>query len=277
MGRTGAITPVAKVEPVTVGGVVVSNATLHNEDEVNRKDIRIGDTVKIQRAGDVIPQVLSVDKTKRKKKINKYIFPEHCLCGAKTFKEINVSTNKEDAVRRCVKGYECKFVAKEKLKHIVSKEAFNIDGLGKKVVDQFWDLNLISLPVDIFKLQYEKISNLDGWGNLSIKNLKKAINEAKIITLNRFIYSIGIRHIGQENAKILASFFISINNFSYLFNQIKRKEILKNLEELNGIGNTQINSIDAFFLDTKNIQVVKSLIKVLTIKDYQNLNKKREI
>ena len=138
VGRTGAITPVAKVEPVTVGGVVVSNATLHNEDEINRKDIRIGDIIKIQRAGDVIPQVVSVDKSKRDKESKKYIFPEECLCGAKTQKEVNVSTKKEDAVRRCTKGYDCNYTAREKLKHIVSKEAFNIEGLGKKVIDQFW-------------------------------------------------------------------------------------------------------------------------------------------
>ena len=274
IGRTGALTPVAKVEPVTVGGVVVSNATLHNEDEIIRKDIRIGDTIKIQRAGDVIPQVVSVDKSKRAKNTSKFIFPDRCLCGAKTLKEINVSTNKKDAVRRCTKGYECSFTAKEKLKHIVSKEAFNIDGLGKKVIDQYWDLNLIKVPSDIFKLDYSKIRELEGWGDLSIKNLKEAINTAKIISLNRFIYSIGIRHIGQENAKILSSYFISINKFSDLFNQIKRKEILDNLKDLDGIGITQIKSIETFFSNLKNIEVVKSLTKVLEIKNYQNINKK---
>ena len=137
VGRTGAITPVAKVEPVTVGGVVVSNATLHNEDEINRKDIRIGDTITIQRAGEVIPQVVSVDKLKREKNSIKYVFPEVCLCGSKTKREISTSTNKEDAVRRCIKGYDCSFTAREKLKHIVSKEAFNIDGLGKKLLTSF--------------------------------------------------------------------------------------------------------------------------------------------
>ena len=274
IGRTGALTPVAKVEPVTVGGVVVSNATLHNEDEIRRKDIRIGDTIKIQRAGDVIPQVVSVDKSKRDSKTNKFIFPETCLCGAKTYKEINTSTNKEDAVRRCIKGYDCSFTAKEKLKHIVSKEAFNIDGLGKKVIDQFWDLKLIKIPSDIFNLNYNKLKDLEGWGELSIKNLKNAITSAKIISLNRFIYSIGIRHIGQENAKILSGFFISVIKFSELLNNDKRKEILNNLQDLDGIGSTQINSIKVFFLNSKNIEVVKSLIKVLEIKDYNNSNKK---
>jgi len=274
VGRTGAITPVAKVEPVTVGGVVVSNATLHNEDEINRKDIRVGDIIKIQRAGDVIPQVVSVNKSKREKKSNKFIFPDKCLCGAKTQKEISISTKKEDAVRRCIKGYDCSFIAKEKLKHIVSKEAFNIDGLGKKVIDQFWDLNLIRMPSHIFKLDYDKIKKLEGWGDLSIKNLKKAINTAKIISLNRFIYSIGIRHIGQENAKILSSFFTSINKFSGLFSSTKRKEILQNLKDLDGIGSTQIKSIESFFSNSKNIEVVKSLIKFLEIENHKNLNKR---
>ena len=273
VGRTGAITPVAKIEPVTVGGVVVSNATLHNEDEIIRKDIRIGDTITIQRAGDVIPQVVSVDKSKREKKCTKYIFPEKCLCGAVTKKEISSSTNKEDAVRRCVRGYDCNFTAREKLKHIVSKEAFNIDGFGKKVIDQFWDLKLIKTPSDIFKLNYNKIRNLDGWADLSIKNLKKAINKAKVISLNRFIYSIGIRHIGQENAKILSSFFISVEKFSSLFINAERKKILSNLKDLDGIGGTQIRSIESFFSNEKNKSVVQSLIKVLKIENFKNLKK----
>jgi len=274
VGRTGAITPVAKVEPVTVGGVVVSNATLHNEDEIKRKDIRIGDTIQIQRAGDVIPQVVLVDKSKRSKNSNIYIFPDKCLCGAKTQKEINISTNKEDAVRRCPKGYDCSFTAREKLKHLVSKEAFNIEGLGKKVIDQLWDLKLIKTSQDIFRLDYNKIKNLEGWGELSIKNLKEAINAAKIISLNRFIYSIGIRHIGQENAKILAGFFTSINKFSDLLNSNKRKNILSNLKDLDGIGSTQIKSLEAFFLNSKNIDVVKSLIGAIEIKNYQSFSKK---
>ena len=224
VGRTGAITPVAKVEPVNVGGVVVSNATLHNEDEINRKDVRIGDTVQIQRAGDVIPQVVSVDKSKRDKNSKTFIFPNKCLCGSKTTKELSKSTKKLDAVRRCTKGYNCNFIAKEKLKHLVSKEALNIDGLGKKVVEQFWDLNLIKEPSDIFKLNYNKIKQLEGWGELSINNLKKAIKKSQIISLDKFIYSIGIRHIGQENAKILASFFGSIKEFTKLFDHKNREK-----------------------------------------------------
>tara|TARA_B100000767_G_scaffold84390_1_gene81171 strand:+ start:1233 stop:3269 length:2037 start_codon:yes stop_codon:yes gene_type:complete len=277
VGRTGAITPVAKVEPVTVGGVVVSNATLHNEDEINRKDIRVGDTITIQRAGDVIPQVVSVDRLKRTKASKKFIFPEKCLCGSQTKKEVNINTNKEDAVRRCLKGYDCSFIAKEKLKHIVSKEAFNIEGLGKKVIDQFWNLKIIRKPSDIFKLEYEKINELEGWGTLSIKNLKEAVDKAKRISLNRFIYSIGIRHIGQENAKILAGFFITINSFSNIFIQNKRIGILKTLTDLDGIGETQVKSIESFFANLKNIEVVKTLIDVLDIENFKLANKEGKL
>lgn len=268
VGRTGAITPVAKVEPVTVGGVVVSNATLHNEDEIKRKDIRIGDTIQIQRAGDVIPQVVSVDISKRDKTSKKFNFPSKCLCGATTKKELSKSTRKEDAVRRCLKGYDCKYIAREKLKHIVSKDAFNIEGLGKKVIDQFWDLKLVREPSDIFKLDYKKIKVLEGWGDLSIKNLKNAILKSKDISLEKFIYSIGIRHIGQENAKILAAFFINIQEFSNLFHDSKKENILKSLLELDGIGETQISAIK-YFLDNKmNIKITKDLINQLNIKEY---------
>ena len=268
VGRTGAITPVAKVEPVTVGGVVVSNATLHNEDEIKRKDIRIGDTIKIQRAGDVIPQVVMVDTSKRDKNSKKYLFPKKCLCGAETKKEYSKSTKKQDAVRRCFKGYDCKFTAKEKLKHIVSKEAFNIDGLGKKVIEQFWDLQLIKQPSDIFTLNYDVIKKLEGWGELSINNLRQAILKAQTTKLDKFVFSIGIRHIGQENAKILAGFFESINNFTKLFKQEKRNQILKNLVDLDGIGETQINSINSFFSNQTNIRIIQNLINELKVTNY---------
>ena len=274
VGRSGAITPVAKVEPVTVGGVVVSNATLHNEDEIKRKDIRINDIIKIQRAGDVIPQVISVDFSKRQSNSKAYIFPVKCLCGSTTQKEISKSTKKEDAVRRCTRGYECEYTAREKLKHIVSKDAFNIDGLGKKVIDQFWELNLIRKPSDIFLINYNKIKNLEGWGELSINNLKEAIHKSKDIELDRFIFSIGVRHIGQENAKILASFFKSISKFCELFIEKNRKKILEHLIDLDGIGETQIKSIDTFFSNKNNIEIVKKLIENLSIKIFKTKNKK---
>ena len=264
VGRTGAITPVAKVEPVNVGGVVVSNATLHNEDEINRKDIRIGDTV------------ISVDKNKRKKTSKKFIFPTKCLCGAKTTKEISNTTKKEDAVRRCIKGYDCTFTAREKLKHIVSKEALNIDGLGKKVIDQFWDLKMIKEPSDIFKLDYEKIKKLEGWGELSISNLNKAILKSKSLSLDKFIFSIGIRHIGQENAKIIASYFGTIKEFTKLFDIKLREKVLVNLLDLDGIGETQVKSLENFFINDTNTRITKQLIQQLIVKDYtaQNIDGK---
>ena len=269
VGRTGAITPVAKVEPVTVGGVVVSNATLHNEEEIARKDIRINDTIIIQRAGDVIPQVVSVDKSKRDSKSSKYIFPKKCLCGAETKKEFSKSTKKLDAVRRCTKGYECDYIAKEKLKHIVSKEALNIDGLGKKVIDQFWSLKFVKEPSNIFQLDYNKIKILEGWGELSINNLKKSINNSRKISLDKFIFSIGIRHIGQENAKILAGFFNSIKEIVKFINLKNKDQILKNIKELDGIGDTQAESLKNFFSNETNLQIIKNLIKELDISDYK--------
>ena len=277
VGRTGAITPVAKVEPVTVGGVVVSNATLHNEDEILRKDIRIGDHITIQRAGDVIPQVISVNKKKRDTNSKKFIFPEKCLCGFPTKKEISKSTKKKDAVRRCTRGYECEFTAREKLKHLVSKDAFNIEGLGKKVIDNFWELKFIRTPSDIFNLDYSKIEKLEGWGKLSINNLKKAIKDSKNIVLDRFIYSIGIRHIGQENAKILGNFFKNVKKFSELFNNSKRENILKHLSDLDGIGETQVESIGSFFSNDKNSKIVKSLTQILNINDFKKINKKGKL
>ena len=177
IGRTGALTPVAKIKPVNIGGVIVSNATLHNEDEITRKDIRIGDTVTVERAGDVIPHVVSVDLKKRKKNSQKFIFPLNCpSCGGKTIKDYNEITKKKDAVRRCAsEGYECEKIVIEKIKHFVSKEAFNIDGFGKKIVENFWNLKLIRYPQDIFNLNYKKVEQLEGWGKLSVMNLQFSI------------------------------------------------------------------------------------------------------
>ena len=182
IGRTGALTPVAKIKPVNIGGVQVSNASLHNEDEINRKDVRIGDTVTIERAGDVIPHILSVDIKKRSKESLKFNFPKKCpSCGSKTIKEFNIITKKNDAVRRCTsEGYDCEKIAVEKIKHFVSKDAFNIDGFGKKIVENFWKIKLIKLPQDIFKLDYKKVEILEGWGRQSVENLRYSINEKKI-------------------------------------------------------------------------------------------------
>ena len=265
IGRTGALTPVAKIKPINIGGVLVSNATLHNEDEINRKDIRIGDTVTVERAGDVIPHILSVDLKKRSNLSSKFIFPKKCpSCGSKTVKELNKTTKKIDAVRRCSsEGYYCDKISIEKLKHFVSKEAFNIDGLGKKIIEGFWKLKLIKFPQDIFKLDYKKVEKLEGWGSLSVENLKYSINQKKNVSLERFIFALGIRHIGLENAKLLSKYFISFFNFHNL-SKTKNYEDLLNID---GIGETQVGSIKSFFANEINIKVLNELGKILAIKD----------
>ena len=263
IGRTGALTPVAKVKPINIGGVTVSNATLHNEDEIIRKDIRIGDTVTIERAGDVIPHILSVDLKKRDKKSVKFIFPIKCpSCGSKTIKEFNTTTKKKDAVRRCSsEGYDCKKISIEKLKHFVSKDALNIEGFGKKIVENFWKLKIIKFPQDIFRLDFDKIEKLEGWGDLSVKNLKYSINEKKNISLERFIYALGIRHIGLENAKLLAKYFTSFAKFKNFSKQSKYEELLN----IDGIGETQVNSIKNFFSNITNLKVLNELEKDLNV------------
>ena len=270
IGRTGALTPVAKIKPVNIGGVMVSNATLHNEDEIIRKDIRIGDTATIERAGDVIPHVISVDVKKRDKRSKKFIFPLNCpSCGSETIKDYNESTKKQDAVRRCTnEGYECEKIAIEKIKHFVSKEAFNIDGLGKKIIENFWNLRLIKLPQDIFNLDYNEIEKLEGWGRQSVANLKFSIDQKKKISLERFIYSLGIRHIGQENAKLIAQHLKSSLNFL----KLSENNNINNLSNIDGIGPTQIQSIKNFFLNKINLHVLLELNKNLSIKNIIPVN-----
>ena len=269
IGRTGALTPVAKIKPINIGGVVVSNATLHNEEEIIRKDIRIGDTVLIERAGDVIPHVISVDFKKRIKNLKRFKFPINCpSCGSKTIKDFNLTTKKEDAVRRCSnEGYNCEKVVIEKIKHFVSKEAFNIEGFGKKIVENFWYLKLIKLPQDIFKLDFKKIEKMDGWGKQSAANLQYSIDSKKNISLERFIYSLGIRHIGLENAKLISKNLKSIENFLSLSKLSKFDELLN----IDGIGETQINSLKNFFSNPLNLKVLSELNEILIIKNTKEL------
>ena len=264
IGRTGALTPVAKIKPINIGGVVVSNATLHNEEEIIRKDIRIGDTVVVERAGDVIPHVVSVNTNKRKSNSKKFNFPKKCPCGFETTKDFNKITKKFDAVRRCPdRGFDCDRMAIERIKHFVSKEAFNIEGFGKKIVENFWNLNLIKLPQDIFKLDYKKIENLDGWGKKSVANLKYSINLKKVISFEKLIYALGIRHIGLENAKLLSKNLKSLKNFLSLSKSNNFDELLN----IDGIGETQIGSVKNFFKSKTNIKVLKELEKILHVKD----------
>ena len=265
IGRTGALTPVAKIKPINIGGVVVSNATLHNEEEIIRKDIRIGDTVLIERAGDVIPHVISVDLKLRNKDSKKFIFPSKCpSCGSKTVKEYNSITKKEDAVRRCTsEGFECEKIAIEKIKHFVSKEAFNIDGFGKKIVENFWKKNLVRLPQNIFTLDYSVIESLDGWGKQSVSNLKYSIDSKRTVPFEKFIFALGIRHIGLENAKLISKHLLSLKNFISLAETKKFDDLIN----IDGIGETQINSIKSFLVNKTNLKVLNDLSRLIKVKD----------
>ena len=268
IGRTGALTPVAKIKPVNIGGVTVSNATLHNEEEILRKDIRVGDYVKIERAGDVIPHVISVDLKKRNQKSKKFLFPSKCpSCGSRVSKDYNFTTKKYDAVRRCSsEGYYCEKMSIEKIKHFISKDAMNIDGLGKKVVENFWDLKLIRYPYDIFDLKYENIEKLEGWGKLSVSNLKYSIEKSKKVSLEKFIFSLGIRHIGQENAKLIADNLKDIKNLL----KIDSKYNFQTFLNIDGIGETQVRSLKNFFSNGINVNIIKKLIKQLNISKVEN-------
>ena len=274
IGRTGALTPVAKIKPVNIGGVMVSNATLHNEEEIIRKDIRIGDTVKVERAGDVIPHVLSVDLKKRPNNSKKFLFPIKCpSCGSSIVKDFNKVSKKYDAVKRCSsEGYKCEKIAIEKIKHFVSKDALNIEGLGKKVVEQFWELKFIKLPHDVFNLDFKKIEDLEGWGKLSANNLKESIEKSKNIGLDKFIFSLGIRHIGQENAKLLSQYFQTKEKF----NNLTKNFNFTSLTNIDGIGETQIISLKKFFSDQINLKVLNNLISIMNIKNISQ-NKKGKL
>ena len=271
VGRTGALTPVAKIKPTSISGVIVSNVTLHNEDEIYRKDIRIGDTVVVERAGDVIPHIVKVDLKLRNKNSSKFIFPKKCpSCGSNTIKEFNQITKKDDAVRRCPsEGYKCEKVAIEKIKHFVSKDAFNIEGFGKKIVEKFWNLKLIKYPQDIFNLDYDRIEKMEGWGKQSVNNLKYSINERKKISLEKFIYSLGIRHIGMENAKLISNFLKTSKKFITILN----KENINELQNIDGIGETQISSIKSFFSYRINLEILKELNNILMVQDQKNPKK----
>ena len=247
VGRTGALTPVARLRPINVGGVLVSNATLHNEDEINRLKVRVGDRVEIQRAGDVIPQVLRVmgDVSERS---DDYKLPEQCPeCGAKTQRDIDEKTGREDVVRRCTNGLNCPAQAIESLKHFVSRRAFDIDGLGVKQIELFYDKGWVKQPADIFKLNFDSIAKLEGFGELSASNLKGAINARREIEFERFLYALGIRHIGQGNAGLIAKHYLLWEHF-YAQIALARKHrphYLK-LIAIEGIGPTLANNLIDF-------------------------------
>ncbi len=280
IGRTGALTPVAILENINIGGVVVSRATLHNQDEILRKDIRIGDIVVIQRAGDVIPQVLEVDFSKRNGEEKIFQFPDKCpICSSQIVK------NNEDVVLRCSGGLNCEAQLIETLKHFVSKDAFDISGLGKKQIENFFKEKRILSFADIFTLEEREILNPEplikknGWGEKSVENLFFAINQKRNIDLDKFIYAIGIRHVGETTAKTLANHFLNSENFIKFFKKFSKFSDLdlKNSDNLlefseyfefisiDGIGEKMAQSILDFFRDEKNLRMVEDLLIHLQI------------
>ncbi|WP_108881306.1 NAD-dependent DNA ligase LigA [Anderseniella sp. Alg231-50] len=269
VGRTGALTPVARLKPVTVGGVVVSNATLHNEDEIIRKDIRIGDTVTIQRAGDVIPQVLGHLPDKRPAVAVEYEFPTTCpACGSHAVREINEKTGKMDVVRRCTGGLICPAQRVERLKHFVSRNAFDIEGMGDKVIQEFYDDGLIQSPQDIFTLKVrderslKKLKDREGWGGTSASNLFAAIDERRRIGLDRFIFSLGVRHVGETTGRTLARSYGTADQFlvAMAAAQDHASEAYADLVNIDGIGDVVARAVADFFAEPHNLSVVQELV-----------------
>ncbi len=269
VGRQGSLTPVAVLEPITVGGVVVQRATLHNEDEIQRKDVRPGDTVVIQRAGDVIPQVVSVIKERRPTDSAPYVFPDHCpVCGSLAVRE------EGQVARRCTGGLICDAQAVERLKHFVSRDAFDIEGLGAKHIAAFWEEKLIQKPGDIFRLQASQLDGREGWGPLSASNLIRAIEARRVISLDRFIYSLGITQVGQATAKLLARYYRSFGNWVAEMEQAAdpESEAWRALNDIHGIGESMAADLVAFFREPHNRDLVEDLRGVLKeITDYERV------
>ena len=272
VGRTGALTPVARLKPVTVGGVVVSNATLHNEDEIARKDLRIGDTVTVQRAGDVIPQIVAVIVEKRPRGAKSYEFPKVCpACGSHAEREER-ETGKTDVVRRCTGGLICPAQRVERLKHFASRNAFDIEGLGDKIIEEFYHDGLIQSPSDIFTLaarnerSLKKLKDREGWGEASVKKLFDAIDQRRSIALDRFIFALGIRHVGDTTARVLARSYGSAEHFrdQMIAASHHDEEALNELNALDGIGAVVAEAITQFFGEGHNIEVVNELLKHVT-------------
>ena len=259
IGRTGAITPVARLKPINIGGVVVSNATLHNFDEVIRKDIRIGDFVWVKRAGDVIPYISKVDLEKRKKTNKKFNPPNKCLCGSKIIKI------EGEAVQRCsAKKNECKYQKLENLKHFVSKKAMNIEGLGEKLIEKFIILKLISNKIDIYRLENhkDKIISLEGFGEKSFFNLIDSINKSKITSLSRYLYSLGLRYLGENNSELISLYFKNKTRFK---NFIQSKKLREQLENIDGLGQKAIDSFINYFSDISNLEESFAILDTIEI------------
>jgi DNA ligase (NAD+) len=266
VGRQGSLTPVAVLEPVTVGGVVVQRATLHNEDEIKRKDIRAGDTVILQRAGDVIPQIVSVVTERRPKHSQPYHFPERCpICDSLAMREPG------KAARRCTGGLICAAQAVERLRHFVSRDAFDIEGLGAKHIASFWEDKLIKRPGDIFRLDPKVIAQREGWGEQSARKLRDVIDARRTITLDRFIYALGIPQVGQQTAKLLARHYRSFARWREAMSaaQDLESDAWRELNDINGIGEDMATDIVGFFAERHNIELLEDLCREVTIADYE--------
>lgn len=271
VGRTGSLTPVAKLEPVTVGGVVVSNATLHNEDEIARKDVRIGDTVIVQRAGDVIPQIVEVIAEKRPDGAEPYAFPDKCpVCDSHAERE------EGEVVRRCTGGLICPAQRVERLRHFVSRNAFDIEGLGEKQIAAFWEDGRIHEPADIFKLKETDaardvpLAEVEGWGALSAANLFSAIDDRRQISLDRFLFALGIRHIGREGGRLLARNYLSIGTLldALAAAQDPESDARDELLAIDGIGPKVAEALIEFFGEDHNKTVVDNLLVEIDIEDF---------
>ncbi|MGE0054092.1 MAG: NAD-dependent DNA ligase LigA [Hyphomicrobium sp.] len=281
VGRTGALTPVAKLEPVTVGGVVVSNATLHNEDEIARKDIRVGDTVVIQRAGDVIPQVVSVVMENRSERVEPYVFPHVCpACGSHAVRDTD-EKGEADVVRRCTGGLICPAQAKERLKHFVSRNALDIEGLGEEKIELFYDEGLIRRPVDIFTLQArdEKSNNplaeRKGFGKRSVEKMFAAIEARRRVPLERFIFALGIRHVGETTAKDLARAYGSWDalraSVDAAISGGKDSEAYAEIDNIEGIGATVVDALVDFFSEEHNIEALDKLLEQMEVDQFERM------
>ena len=268
VGRTGALTPVARLDPVTVGGVVVANATLHNADEIKRLDVRPGDTVVVQRAGDVIPQIVRVVREKRPEGTQPYEFPTACPeCHSKAERD------EGEAVWRCSGGLVCPAQRVERLRHFVSRNAFDIDGLGEKQITAFWQWGLIKTPAEIFTLKPRDagftppLAEREGWGEQSAANLFAAIEAARRIPLERFIYALGIRHIGQETARLLARNYGTIEALGAALEKIAAgdQEARDGLLSIDGIGPRIADALAGFFAEEHNLDLLDALLKEVTV------------
>lgn len=274
VGRTGALTPVARLEPITVGGVVVSNATLHNEDEIARKDVRIGDHVVVQRAGDVIPQIVEVVIDKRIGDETKFITLDRCpACGSLAIRE------EGKAVRRCTGGLICPAQAVERLKHFVSRLAFDIDGLGAKIIEEFWEEEIIKSPADIFRLKQinealnPPLQSREGWGEQSVNNLFEAIDDKRVIALNRFIYALGIRQVGEATAKRLAAAYGDLEQLRAAMTKAQNHDgdAYQALLDLEDIGPAVADDLIGFFAEPHNLKILDALTDMLDIQPYEQV------